>query len=401
MEKRGSVRYTGGSDVFNKMRHADLAPFCEDDTLRPEAAAVDEGDESAKSTRHGDAYEAAAVDEGDGDKFGEEAADWQEDEEDWWQEPEAEEGHEREWDDVDEPPPLPDWQKPSLKRQAADEPVAAAKKPKLKASSKRKAGKIADSKPAVERVQAEKRHDGFSTDGGAAKAKISAEQDKKGQEFAAKLRSELQKVPQGEARLAKLAQMKVMIDGRKTSLLLVAGLTHEKLASLTEELGSYCLPVSTEQSEPAPLTSLLATKLQQDLQSTHTSFLAEKDEKELEQDKKAEEFACKLRSELQKVPQGKARIAKLAELKAMMGRRKSSLLSVIGLTEAKLALLTADLESCSLPDCTEGWVEVQDSLFGTLPPLPAGWIRIRSRSQDLIYFYNVDTQASTKEEPKA
>merc|ERR1712107_770996 len=52
------------------------------------------------------------------------------------------------------------------------------------------------------------------------------------------------------------------------------------------------------------------------------------------------------------------------------------------------------------PDTVEEWIALQDAIFGSLPPLPKGWIRIRSKSRGLVYFYNTKTGESTPEMPK-
>lgn len=53
------------------------------------------------------------------------------------------------------------------------------------------------------------------------------------------------------------------------------------------------------------------------------------------------------------------------------------------------------------PTTTEGWIKAQKRLFGTLPRLPKGWIRIRSKSKGLIYFYNVEDGRSQPNVPEA
>lgn len=52
------------------------------------------------------------------------------------------------------------------------------------------------------------------------------------------------------------------------------------------------------------------------------------------------------------------------------------------------------------PTTTEGWVEAQDRLFGNLPPLKDGWIRIRSKSSGLVYYYSTKNGESTSIEPR-
>lgn len=53
------------------------------------------------------------------------------------------------------------------------------------------------------------------------------------------------------------------------------------------------------------------------------------------------------------------------------------------------------------PETPEGWIAMQDTLFGNLPKLKAGWIRIRSKSKGLLYYYHVKTGESTSTEPRA
>eukprot|EP00747_Dinoflagellata_sp_TGD_P109217 gnl/TRDRNA2_/TRDRNA2_170611_c0_seq1.p1 gnl/TRDRNA2_/TRDRNA2_170611_c0~~gnl/TRDRNA2_/TRDRNA2_170611_c0_seq1.p1 ORF type:complete len:631 (-),score=110.21 gnl/TRDRNA2_/TRDRNA2_170611_c0_seq1:69-1802(-) len=45
------------------------------------------------------------------------------------------------------------------------------------------------------------------------------------------------------------------------------------------------------------------------------------------------------------------------------------------------------------------WKKEQDTEFAGLPPLPKGWIRIRSRKDNQIYYFNKLTQESTFEQP--
>lgn len=51
------------------------------------------------------------------------------------------------------------------------------------------------------------------------------------------------------------------------------------------------------------------------------------------------------------------------------------------------------------PDSVEGWVKAQKRLFSGLPKCPKGWIRIRSKSRGLVYFYNVDDGRSQPDFP--
>lgn len=51
------------------------------------------------------------------------------------------------------------------------------------------------------------------------------------------------------------------------------------------------------------------------------------------------------------------------------------------------------------PDTTQGWIKHQDTIFAGLPKLPKDWIRIRSKSKGLVYFYNTRLGKSSGEEP--
>lgn len=51
------------------------------------------------------------------------------------------------------------------------------------------------------------------------------------------------------------------------------------------------------------------------------------------------------------------------------------------------------------PETLAGWKVSQDRLFGHLKTLPAGWIRIRSKSTGKLYFYNTFSGESTTSEP--
>lgn len=57
------------------------------------------------------------------------------------------------------------------------------------------------------------------------------------------------------------------------------------------------------------------------------------------------------------------------------------------------------LETAKEPDSLEGWKAAQDRLFGHMRPLRKGWIRIRSKSKGLLYYYNVVSGESTEIEP--
>lgn len=62
---------------------------------------------------------------------------------------------------------------------------------------------------------------------------------------------------------------------------------------------------------------------------------------------------------------------------------------------------SAEIQAEDLPNTTEGWIKAQERLFGGLPPLPPGWIRMKSRSKKCIYFYNTKNGQSCSKEPKA
>lgn len=63
-------------------------------------------------------------------------------------------------------------------------------------------------------------------------------------------------------------------------------------------------------------------------------------------------------------------------------------------------LAPLDLDALDEPSTTEGWKKAQSRLFGGLPPLKNGWIRIRSKTTRLVYYYNTLTGASTPDEPR-
>jgi len=52
------------------------------------------------------------------------------------------------------------------------------------------------------------------------------------------------------------------------------------------------------------------------------------------------------------------------------------------------------------PDTPEGWLAVQNKFFAGLPALKKGWIRIRSKSKGLVYYYNIDNGESSAVEPR-
>jgi len=54
-----------------------------------------------------------------------------------------------------------------------------------------------------------------------------------------------------------------------------------------------------------------------------------------------------------------------------------------------------------MPATTEEWRASQDRLFGDLPKLPDGWIRMKSKTKGLIYYYNFKTGESSKNQPVA
>merc|ERR1712054_342805 len=53
------------------------------------------------------------------------------------------------------------------------------------------------------------------------------------------------------------------------------------------------------------------------------------------------------------------------------------------------------------PKSVPEWIKAQATLFGHLPRLPQNWIRIRSKSQGTIYFYNTKTGVSAFDFPTA
>eukprot|EP00930_Biecheleria_cincta_P045043 TRINITY_DN31044_c0_g1_i1.p1 TRINITY_DN31044_c0_g1~~TRINITY_DN31044_c0_g1_i1.p1 ORF type:complete len:468 (-),score=115.33 TRINITY_DN31044_c0_g1_i1:22-1425(-) len=63
-------------------------------------------------------------------------------------------------------------------------------------------------------------------------------------------------------------------------------------------------------------------------------------------------------------------------------------------------LAPLDLDALDEPSTTEGWVKAQARIFGGLPPLKDGWIRIRSKTTRLVYYYNTRTGASSPDEPR-
>merc|ERR1712151_699211 len=67
---------------------------------------------------------------------------------------------------------------------------------------------------------------------------------------------------------------------------------------------------------------------------------------------------------------------------------------------AKAPRRSAPPENEADPDTVEGWAAAQQRLFGGLPPLPKGWIRMRSKTKGLIYYYNLDSGESKSTEPK-
>jgi len=51
------------------------------------------------------------------------------------------------------------------------------------------------------------------------------------------------------------------------------------------------------------------------------------------------------------------------------------------------------------PDTPEEWAKQQDTIFAGQPELRPGWIRIRSKSKGLVYYYNMKTGESRTDEP--
>eukprot|EP00927_Polykrikos_kofoidii_P078439 TRINITY_DN75259_c0_g1_i1.p1 TRINITY_DN75259_c0_g1~~TRINITY_DN75259_c0_g1_i1.p1 ORF type:complete len:326 (-),score=79.80 TRINITY_DN75259_c0_g1_i1:202-1179(-) len=56
-------------------------------------------------------------------------------------------------------------------------------------------------------------------------------------------------------------------------------------------------------------------------------------------------------------------------------------------------------ETVADPTSVPEWAKAQTRLFGHLPPLPEKWIRIRSKSTKMVYFYNLDSGESSFEMP--
>lgn len=63
------------------------------------------------------------------------------------------------------------------------------------------------------------------------------------------------------------------------------------------------------------------------------------------------------------------------------------------------AVIDPSAEVPADPDTLEGWITLQHRLFPGLPKLKPGWIRMRSKSRGLVYYYNVQTGESTSTEP--
>mmetsp|Transcript_144494 Transcript_144494/g.402561 ORF Transcript_144494/g.402561 Transcript_144494/m.402561 type:complete len:465 (-) Transcript_144494:85-1479(-) len=116
------------------------------------------------------------------------------------------------------------------------------------------------------------------------------------------------------------------------------------------------------------------------------------DKEELEDAAAAEELEAKL-SELA----AEEELAKRPPLKPA-AKRRAPVAAARG--EAEAPREVGPVASLEDPDTTEGWVAAQSRLFAGLPKLPKGWIRIRSKTRGLVYFYNVDTGESTPHEPR-
>merc|ERR1712232_276871 len=84
------------------------------------------------------------------------------------------------------------------------------------------------------------------------------------------------------------------------------------------------------------------------------------------------------------------------------GRRESELSEEAegNSAAAKARRRSAPPENEPDPDTVEGWAAAQQRLFGGLHPLPKGWIRMRSKTKGLIYYYNLDSGESKSTEPK-
>mmetsp|Transcript_25551 Transcript_25551/g.56329 ORF Transcript_25551/g.56329 Transcript_25551/m.56329 type:complete len:506 (-) Transcript_25551:141-1658(-) len=59
----------------------------------------------------------------------------------------------------------------------------------------------------------------------------------------------------------------------------------------------------------------------------------------------------------------------------------------------------AEAPAAEEPTSVEGWIAAQATLFAGESRLPKGWIRIRSKSKGLVYFYNVVSGQSSPIEP--
>lgn len=95
------------------------------------------------------------------------------------------------------------------------------------------------------------------------------------------------------------------------------------------------------------------------------------------------EATMRLEEELQKLAEEYSRSLRPADLPTLPTQRPS-----------------ASAAPLSDPDSTAGWIAAQARLFGNLPPLPAGWIRIRSKTHGKVYFYNTINGKSTDVEPR-
>jgi len=67
----------------------------------------------------------------------------------------------------------------------------------------------------------------------------------------------------------------------------------------------------------------------------------------------------------------------------------------------KVAAAPSRKKTTAVPDpqTPEEWAALQDRLFPGMPALKPGWIRIRSKSKGLVYYYNMDSGESSAAEP--
>ena len=123
-------------------------------------------------------------------------------------------------------------------------------------------------------------------------------------------------------RVDKLAKIKDMLQARKEQLRQKLDLTDEKMADLLVSLEKLA------DGEPRERASRPTNE----------------DERRVTKEDKAAAFASRLRAELGKVAEGKARLEKLATIKDMLKSKRTALHSAAGLTDEKMADLLVSLE---------------------------------------------------------